>query len=544
MMKYFLTVCLAFVSVNAAALELELPTVFSDHMVLQREHAVPVWGNTEARASVEISFAGQQVTTQADADGKWRATLDPMDASEESRTLTIEVALGDEKLQHAIADVLVGEVWLNGGQSNMYRPFRMLIGDARQKSHQVIVEYLRNEAATANDPLLRQFRTGQVYSVKETQFKGRGAWTKAVPGDVNEFSGTAYFFARELRRELGVPVAFLSCNLGGTTIEPWLPQSAFQSTPELKQYYKGELAKHQKEVDAWDDVQERAAFDAEMKRWKEATAAGKKAGRKPRKPVNPLHRKSVPGTLYNGMVHPLATYAIRGVIWYQGESNTGHFPEAYGERMVALIEGWREAWGQDKLHFFWCQLASYRDAKDHPLGDDDTHALVQNGQREALRISDTGMAVLNDVGDATDVHPKNKIDAGKRLSLWALGKVYGRDVVVSGPLFKSASVEGGRVTLAFDHVGSGLMVGRKHLMEPTVKVDAPLKRFQICGSDGRWQWAKAKIAGDNTVVVWHPKIKRPTEVRYAWAANPEGANLYNQEGLPASMFKTGPLGAK
>ncbi len=544
MMKYFLTLCLVFVSGRAAALELELPTVFSDHMVLQRGLEVPVWGSTEAGASVVVSFGGQQVTTQAQADGTWRANLGAMDASEESRALTLKVTLGDESLQHTIEDVLVGEVWLNGGQSNMYRPFRMLIGDARQKSHQVIVEYLRNEAATANDPLLRQFRTGQVYSVTEPQFKGRGAWTKAVPGDVNEFSGTAYFFARELRRELGVPVAFLSCNLGGTTIEPWLPQSAFQSTSELKAYYQSTLAKHDQEVASWDDDQERADFEAELKRWEAATAAGEKAGRKPRKPVHPLNRKSMAGTLYNGMVHPLATYAMRGVIWYQGESNTGHFPEAYGDRMVALVEGWREAWGQDTLHFFWCQLASYREAKDHPLGDEDTHALVQNGQREALRLADTGMAVLHDVGDATDVHPKNKIDAGKRLSRWALGKVYGQDVVVSGPLFRTARVEDGRVTLVFDHVGSGLMVGHKHLLDPAVQVDAPLKRFQICGSDGRWQWAQAEIAADDTVVVWHPAIKRPAEVRYAWAANPEGANLYNKQGLPASMFKTGPLRSK
>ena len=543
-MKWFLTACLALWTTNAAALELDLPTVFSDHMVLQRGLEVPVWGSTAAGSSVTVAFGGQEVATQADADGGWRVTLDAMDASTVSRTLTVSVALGEQTLQHAIEDVLVGEVWLNGGQSNMYRPFRMLIGDARQKSHQPIVEYLRNEAATANDPLLRQFRTAAVYSVTEPQFKGRGAWSKAVPGDVNEFSGTAYFFARELRRELGVPVAFLSCNLGGTTIEPWLPQSAFQSTPALKQYYAQVLAKHQQEVASWDGDRERAAFDAALKRWEEATAAGQKAGRKPRKPVHPLNRKSMAGTLYNGMVHPLATYAMRGVIWYQGESNTGNSPEAYGDRMVALVEGWREAWGQDTLHFFWCQLASYRAAKDHPLGDDDTHALVQNGQREALRLPDTGMAVLHDVGDATDVHPKNKIDAGKRLSLWALGKVYGRDVVVSGPLFREASVEGGRVTLAFDHVGSGLMVGHKHLMDPTVQVDAPLKRFQICGPDGRWQWAEAEIAADDTVVVWHAKIKQPVEVRYAWAANPEGANLYNKQGLPASMFKTEVLRAE
>lgn len=542
-MKWFLTAWAVVFSFNASALELDLPAVFSDHMVLQRQMDVPIWGRADPGAAVEVSFGGQSIATRADADGGWRLELGPMEASAEPRVLTISVALGDETIAHDIQDVLVGEVWLNGGQSNMYRPFRMLVGDARDPTHQPIVEYLRHEAATAHDPLLRQFRVGRSFSVNEPQFKGRGNWSKAVAGDVNEFSGTAYFFARELRRELGVPVAFLSCNLGGTLIEPWMPPEVFRSSPALEDYYQNQLADHAQQLAAWDDDHKRAQYDAALRAWDEATAAGENAGRKPRKPVHPRNNKSVPGTLYNGMVHPLATYAIRGFIWYQGESNTGHFPEAYGNRMVALIDGWRAAWGQEKLFFFWCQLASYRAANDQPVGDEDHHALVKDGQRYALKTPDTGMAVLLDVGDATDVHPKNKIDAGNRLALWALHQAYGRDIVFSGPLYQSSRLEGGKVVITFDHAGGGLMAGHKHLMEPAVEVDEPLRRFQVCGRDGEWVWANAEVSGGDTVTVWHPDVRRPAEVRYAWSSNPQGANLYNQEGLPASTFKTGDLRA-
>ena len=253
-MKWFLVVCFSLLASQSWATELELPTVFSDHMVLQREMTVPIWGKATAGSTVQVTFDGQSVKTHADETGDWRVQLSPMKASAESRVLTIRVGVGDEQIEHQIQDVLVGEVWLAGGQSNMYRPFRMLVGDANQKSHQPVVEYLRNEAATANDGLLRQFRSAKVVSVDEPQFKGRGAWSKAVPGSVNEFSGTAYFFARELRRELDVPVAFLSCNLGGTRIEAWMPRESFETTGELKEYYRSQIVDHDKAIATWDDA--------------------------------------------------------------------------------------------------------------------------------------------------------------------------------------------------------------------------------------------------------------------------------------------------
>ena len=528
---------------SAWAVELDLPAVFSDHMVLQRQMNVPIWGKADPGSKIDISFAGQSVSTQADETGNWRLQLNPMEASAESRVLTIEVTLGDQQHKHEIKDVLVGEVWLAGGQSNMYRPFRMLTGDANQKAHQPIVEYLRNERDTANDPLLRQFRSGKVFSVDEPQFKGRGGWSKAVPGDVNEFSGTAYFFARELRRELNIPVAFLSCNLGGTLIEAWMPRESFETTPELKEYYRDQLNELQQATQAWDADLEQAKYKQAMDAWKEKKEAGKNAGREPRKQVAPQASKNVPCTLYNGIVHPVATYGIRGFIWYQGESNSGHFPEEYGNRLVAMINAWRSAWGNDDLHFFWCQLASYKAVNEQPV-DKDSPSLVKNGQQYALKLPNTGMAVLNDVGDYTDVHPKNKIDAGKRLSLWALNKAYGKqDVVFSGPLFREARVQDNKVVISFDHATGGLMAGKKTFLDPVVETGEPLQRFQMCGPDGKWFWANAEISGTDSVTAWHPKINQPTEVRYAWSVNADHANLYNKAGLPASLFKTPDLQA-
>jgi len=375
--------------------------------------------------------------------------------------------------------------------------------------------------------------------VEEPQFNGRGAWSKAVPGDVNEFSGTAYFFARELRRELNVPVAFLSCNLGGTLIEAWLPKDAFETSANLKEYYRNQLTEHRKAIEAWDDDHERAKYKQALNAWNKKKAEGNKVGREPRKPVPPEASKDIPSTLYNGIIHPVSTYGMRGFLWYQGESNSGHFPEEYGNRLVALVNGWRKAWGRDNLPFFWCQLAPYKAVNDKPVGDEDRPALVKNGQRYALRLPNTGMAVLNDVGDSTDVHPKNKIDPGKRLSLWALNKVYGRqDVVFSGPLYRDAQVKNNKVVISFDHANGGLMAGHKHLMDPVVETSQKLQRFQICGSDGHWAWANAEITGDDEVTAWHPSIKQPAEVRYAWSSNSENANLYNKAGLPASLFKT------
>ena len=240
-------------SSSISALELDMPSVFADQMVLQRNQKVPVWGTVDAGAAVIVKFAGQEKKSVADADGAWRVDLDAMDASAQSRVLTIVAALKGESIERKIADVLVGEVWFAGGQSNMYRPFRMLVHPAVDSTYEPVAEYLRNERATANDPLFRQYRVGKDFSVFEGQTKGRGNWSKAIPGEVNEFCCTAYFFGRELRRELNVPVALISCNLGGTRIEPWIRPQAFENNKVLKKDYDSNLSAYKKRLAEWDD---------------------------------------------------------------------------------------------------------------------------------------------------------------------------------------------------------------------------------------------------------------------------------------------------
>jgi sialate O-acetylesterase len=243
-------------------------------------------------------------------------------------------------------------------------------------------------------------------------------------------------------------------------------------------------------------------------------------------------------TMYNGMIHPLTPFAVRGAIWYQGESN-GSEGESYHHKMKALIRGWRTVFENDDLGFYFVQLADFRDPNPDPAGGDGW-AKLREAQRKTLTVPHTGMAVITDIGNARDIHPKNKQDVGARLARWALHQTYDRqDIVPSGPLYKSMAIEGDKIRLGFDHVGGGLMVGeRKKGLEPTRPADgAALKHFAIAGADKAWHWADAKIEGD-TVVVSSPEVPEPVAVRYAFATNPEGANLYNKEGLPASPFRT------
>lgn len=538
--KLIILITLMFSNI-AWALELTMPAIFADQMVLQRNQKVPVWGFADVGAIVKVEFDGQSKITKTDGNGKWHLYLDPMIASSESRIMRISSKLIDEIQDIKISDVLVGEVWFAGGQSNMYRPFRMLTYPAREPIYEPIGEYLRNERDTANDSLLRQFRVGKAYSVFEEKFEGRGDWTKLVGEDVNEFCATAYFFCRELRRELNVPVAMISCNLGGTKIEPWIPIDAYQKNETLKAFYKEEISTFKNRLEDWNEENENEKYEQALLNWeieaKRAKVNGEDEPREPRKDEAPNRDKQIASTLYNAMIHPVVPYAMKGAIWYQGESNQRNNPEQYAMRLSAMVEGWRKAWGQKTFYFYYCQLANYKDVNEEPI-DNEGWVTVQNQMRLALDIPNSGMAVLNDIGEAKDIHPKNKIDAGKRLSLWALNNAYERDIVCSGPIYKSSKIEKNKVIIKFDYVGSGLIVGKKNLLEPTMEVNEPLKRFQICGQDRQWKWANAKITEKDEVAVWHPEISKPVEVRYAWSPNPEGANLYNKEGLPTSVFKT------
>ena len=242
---------------SCLAVDLSMPAIFADHMVLQRGQKVPVLGISDPRALVSVTFAEQTKTVEADEEGKWRVDLDQLQASAVSQVLTITATHKGDSSELNISDVLVGEVWFAGGQSNMYRPFRMLMGKAEEAKYEPTAEYLRNEAATANDSLFRQYRVGRENSVFEEKTEGRGTWSKAIHGDVNEFCGTAYFFGRELRRELNVPVAIISCNLGGTRVEPWIPMSSYEKNSTLTSYYTQEIMEHKNALKAWDETKEK-----------------------------------------------------------------------------------------------------------------------------------------------------------------------------------------------------------------------------------------------------------------------------------------------
>ncbi len=524
-----LFVCGLLIATTCLAGELSLPAIFSDGMVLQQKTKVPVWGKAAPKASVKVGFGGQEKEAAADDAGRWQVKLDALNASSEPASMTITSG----KESHIIKDVLVGEVWLCSGQSNMAFTLSGLTRKTRNSAFQALNDHIVKEAKTAADPLLRHFGVERATSAFKKLDTVGGVWISSNPEQNKSFTATGYYFGRELRRELKVPVGLIMSAWGGTRVEPWIPETTFQKDPEMAEYYTAATAKLRETHAKWDQAAADAKYEAAEKKWQET-----KKGKRPQKKTGPAGNQSVPATLFNAMIHPLIPYAIKGTIWYQGESNQNHNPNKYEKHFRTLITSWRTLWDQGDFPFYFAQLASFKDPTKDPV-DTDNWTLICEQQRRALGLKNTGMAVLNDIGDAKDIHPKNKIDVGKRLALWALNKDYGKDIPAwSGPLYKSHDITDSKVIITFDHVGSGLMTGSKHILEDTKETDEPLKRFQICGKDRQWKWAEARITGKDTVEVSHPEIAEPTIVRYAWAKNPEGANLYNKEGLPASVFTT------
>ncbi len=458
--------------------------LFTDNMVIQRETKAPVWGMADAGEQVTVTGSwGESASTVTGEDGKWSVKLQTP-AAGGPHTITFK---GKSSVE--LKDVLVGEVWLCSGQSNMDFTLKMLSKVVRNEEFKSVNDYLKKEIDTADDNLLRQFTVNRA----STRTTLKGEWITTKPEQVGAFTATGYFFGRELRRELKVPVGLIKASVGGTVIEPWIPEEGFQSTQEMTAFLNS-----------------------------------------PHK----VPRHQSPTYLFNTMIRPVIPYAIKGVIWYQGESNRKRRPAQYGTHFKTLITFWRTLWGQGNFPFYYAQLANYKGTCVEPV-EYDNWALVCEQQRRTLFLENTGMAVLNDIGDPKDAHPKNKIDVGKRLAAWALKKDYGVNLAAwSGPLYKSHDIKDGKVTITFDHVGSGLMTGSKHLMEETKETNDPLQRFQICGKDRKWQWAEAKITGKDTVELSHADIAEPTIVRYAWSIDPVGANLYNREGFPASLFTT------
>ena len=506
-----LVVC---VLVPVASAEVSVATIIGSNMVLQREMPVPIWGWADVGEKVTVKFAAQTKTATAGADGKWTVKLDALETSAKPADMTVA---GSNTI--TLKNILVGEVWIGSGQSNM----EMGVGGCLDAGKFI---------AAAKYPTMRLITVRKNTSGTPLE-SFSGSWQACTPGSAGRFSATLFFFGLKLHKELGVPIGLIHSSWGGTRVEPWTPPCGFAAVKSLKGIsdsvdkanddYNKTLAGSISRVEAW------------VATAKKALAENKPV---PAMPAMPKHRHNSSGAptgLYNAMIHPLIPFAVRGATWYQGESNGGE-GMSYFEKKKALIGGWRELWGYD-LSFYYVQLANFQRPNPNPAGGDGW-ARVRDAQTAVLSVPKTGMAVIIDIGMARDIHPKNKQDVGKRLALWALAKDYGKKVVYSGPMYKGMKCQGKTISLAFDHVGGGLIVGKKEGLAPTKEVPGgALKHFAIAGADKKWAWADAKIVGD-TVVLSSDEVPAPVAVRYAYSMNPEGCNLYNKEGLPAVPFRT------
>jgi sialate O-acetylesterase len=498
----FLSLVLLLANATAILADVRLPAVISSNIVLQRGIKVPIWGWAEPgeQVMVSVSWHSMEWAVTAGKDGRWVFKMNAP-AVGGPYEMTIK---GKNTIK--IENIMAGEVWVCSGQSNM----QLAVSQAANAEQEI---------AAANYPNIRLF-TVQRTVAEQPESDCVGDWQACSPETVAGFSAVAYYFGRELHKELDVPVGLVHTSWGGTPAEAWTRREMLEAEPDcapILQRYADAVAKY---------PQAKAEYEQKLGEWKEAVgkakAEGKTAPRRPGEPFGPGNPHS-PAGLYNAMIAPLIPFGIQGAIWYQGESNAGRAYQ-YRKLFPAMIKNWRADWGQGDFPFLFVQLANFMAVKGEP--SESAWAELREAQLMTLALPNTGMAVIIDIGEANDIHPKNKQDVGKRLALWALAKTYGKKLVHSGPIYKSMEVGGNKVILHFEHVGGGLVAGGGE----------PLKGFAIAGADRQFVWADARIDGD-TVAVNSDKVAEPVAVRYAWADNPV-CNLYNKEGLPASPFRT------
>lgn len=508
---------LVFISLATGLLhaDMTLPRVFGDNMVLQRDRPIPVWGKADPGEKITVAFADQKQATTADENGAWQVTLDSLPANKTPQSFVVS---GKNKV--TLENVLVGEVWLCSGQSNM----------------EWLVEKSANpeeEKAAANFPEIRHFKVPRTSSAFP-QSDVKANWQVCSPTTVGGFSAVAYYFARELFQKLDVPIGLLHSSWGGTSIEVWMSPESVATISELAELQAKVFSQSSLSPEGKKRHEE---YLAELKKWTAATEVALAKNQPVTEPPAvpwPAWDNPQPTQLYKGMIHPLAPFAMRGAIWYQGESN-GSDDAIYLNKLQALIGGWRTKWNQGEFPFYIVQLANFSKASD----DGKTWSKVREAQIAALTsIPNTGLAVTIDIGETKDIHPKNKQDVGKRLALWALAGPYGKDINPSGPLYKGYSVEGSKIRISFNHAKEGLMIGKKEGLAAVVpEADGKIKWLEIAGEDQQFKRADAAIEGGE-LLVSSPEVPSPVAVRYAFKQDPAGANLYNAEGLPASPFRT------
>ncbi len=483
--------------------------LFRDGGVLQREKTVPVWGHATAGKSVTIAFGGQTKTTTADAAGRWQVSLAPMSASAVGRTMSVTEA-GAPTFE--INDLLVGEVWIGSGQSNM----EFLVQETRQED--------QTAAAAGPVPLMRLFTVPHgLNNVRQETVKGN--WSPSTPETAKDFSAVAYFFGKKLAEDLNVPVGIIHSSWGGSRIEPWLAEEGLVGIAELEGFRSQRLARSPGFPEY--DKPFRKYVDA-VRDWTEGAAKALDSGLPaPEIPTAPellkIGHTSDAGT-YQAMIHPLVPYALRGFLWYQGESNNGE-GMLYTAKMQALIAGWRQQFQAEGAPFLFVQIAPYN------YGEARTTDLpgIWWAQQEVLKVPHTGMAVTNDIGNVQDIHPNNKGEVARRLALWALADTYHQSgIVKSGPLFSKYKVTESGIAIGFDHTGSGLTT--RDGKAPTL--------FEIAGIEGNYLPAEAQISADGkTLFLTNSSVPKPDRARFAWSQIAE-PNLMNKEGLPAGAFNT------
>jgi len=482
--------CLFASATIALRAEVQLPALFSDNMVLQQGLPVPVWGWADDGEVVTVKFRGQKVSTTA-RNLKWAVTLRGLKAGEPN---VLTIATKTRTMQ--FTNVMVGEVWVCSGQSNMEWPL--------DKAFQP-----EADIASATNSLIRLFKVPNVKS-DAPSVKINSAWEICTPQGVTNFSAVGYYFGRDLQKARKVAVGLIQSDWGGSPAEAWMSREALEINPR----YRAEI------LDPYPAAEKgyRDALAAYEKEKAEAQAKGQEF--KKWAPWAPWK----PSELYNGMIAPLIPYAIKGAIWYQGESNAPR-ADQYRTLFPDMIRCWRRDWGQGDFPFLCVQLAPFKAIKSQP--DESDWAELREAQLLATKVlPKVGMAVITDVGDEKDIHPNKKAPVGARLALAARAIAYGEKLEYSGPIYRSMKAQAGRIILSFDHAGKGLEAR-----------GGELKGFAICGEDKKWVWAKAEVLPDNKLAVSSSEVAKPVAVRYGWADCPV-VNLWNKDGLPASPFRT------
>ena len=531
-------------SIGTVSADVKLPAIFGDHMVLQQGKTLPVWGTADAGEKVTVTVGSETGSATAGADGKWTVSLAPLPAS----TIPVTVTVAGKNTV-TFSDVLVGDVWICSGQSNM----EFGLGAEFDGPAQI---------AKANNPLLRLFLVPKKVALSPqsdvaapqppTALQAR--WVVCTPDNVvkvggwSGFSAVGYFFGSQVQKNTGGAVGLIGTYWGGTPAQAWTSLEKLQGEPALK-HYADTYTKTQADFSqaTADFPAKQAAYQADMAKWKQqvglapnavvnppviakAVAAGFPAP--PRAPGAPDGGSGGPTNLYNGMIAPLIPYAIKGAIWYQGEANGGSVQGAieYATLFPDMITDWRARWAEGDFPFLFVQLAKYKNPNPG-------YAVLRESQRKTLALPNTGMAVVFDIGNQDDIHPKDKFDVGQRLAQAAEHVAYGKDVVYSGPVYDKMQVQGGAIRVSFTQVGGGLIIGTAPWTPPGVQPlpNTSLAGFAIAGADQKWVPADAKIDGSD-VIVSSAQVPQPVAVRYAFID--ALGNLYNKEGLPASPFRT------